>query len=63
MTANPISAFFFPVIFKIVSAIVSAAPLCSRSAPITVPIAITTPIPAIVSPNPPEYAPMIAGIE
>ena len=63
VTARPISAFFFPVIFKIVSAIVSAAPLFSNRAPITVPIAITTPIPAIVPPSPSEYAPIISGIE
>ena len=41
-----------PVILRIVSAIVSAAPLFSRRAPMTVPIAITIPIPAIVPPSP-----------
>ena len=54
VTARPNAACFSPVVFKILCAIVSAAPLFSSKAPITVPMAITTPMPEIVPPNPSE---------
>ena len=54
VAAKPKEACFFPVIRKIVCAIVSTAPLFSSNAPITVPMAMTIPIPEIVPPNPVE---------
>ena len=50
--ANPRAACFLPVIFKMVLAIVSAAPDFSSSEPVTVPRAMTRPMSATVPPIP-----------